>query len=425
MHIRLFNTLLIILTVSIVACLLSVALTELTPRETTLLGIVLTILSFIASWVVSKFFADQSHKKAIDEVKEQHLSNLRTYALNAAEKVNTLSSELAKLSVYLQQEIEDGEEEEEPSVDELYLSSYERIESAIHIINTLKSVNDTYLSDWKGVIGEELDEKLEEQQEREKELRELVEQTKKIIISRPIEENQNHNEVHKLSKQIHELKRDLNLTLNSVSGTFVRTPRVNSKGKKQDVVNQCPSCKTELLYKQRGKVSSYKFVECKQCKTKSLAQWNEKDGFKLSVETFFDEAYNCPHCGSRINTKLSNFPHTKSINECLNCHEISQLIRSAEKFNIHQLSKSGKDISSDSHFSEVKSDFKLLIDEDILEKIKNELPPQPWTKGIHKVVSEKLELPLNITKNHINELIRRGTFKPQIDGVLYEPIKKS
>lgn len=423
MNAKLFNTLLVVLTVSIVGCLLSVALTELTARETTLLGIVLTILSFIASWVVSKYFADQSHKKAIDEVKEQHLSNLRTYALNAAEKVNTLSSELAKLSVYLQQEIEDNEEDE-ANVEELYLSSYERIESAIHIINTLKSVNDTYLSDWKGVIGEELDEKIEEQQEREKELRELVEKAKNIIISRPQDQLQNQNEVSKLSRQIHDLKRDLNLTLNSVSGTFVRTPRANAKAKKQDVSLPCPNCKTELTYKQRAKPSSYKFVECKSCKTKSLAQWNESDGFKLSIETLVDEQYNCPICGTSIKTKLSNFPHTKSLNECPSCHELSQLVRSAEKFNVHQLTKYGKEINADSHSSEAKMEFKALIDEDVLVRIKNDLPAQPWPKGIHKVVSEKLELPLNVTRNHINELIRRGEFKPQIDGVLYEPIKK-
>jgi hypothetical protein len=41
-------------------------------------------------------------------------------------------------------------------VDEALQAREERIESAIHLIRTLKSVNDTSLSDWEGVIGDEL-----------------------------------------------------------------------------------------------------------------------------------------------------------------------------------------------------------------------------------------------------------------------------
>lgn len=423
MNSKLFNTLLIVLTLGILGCLLSVALTELTSKETTLLGIVLTILSFIGSWVVSKYFSDQSHKRAIEEVKEQHLSNLRTYALNAAEKVSTLSSELVKLSIYLQKEIEE-DAEDESTIDELYLSAYERMESAIHIINTLKSVNDTYLSDWKGVIGEELDEKMEEQQERENELRELVEKATNIIMSRPPQENHNENEVLKLSKQISDLKKDLNFTLNSVSGTFVRTPRASVNGKKHDITTPCPYCQNPLNYKQRAKTSSFKFINCKKCEHKSFSRWNEQEGFKLFKEEFIAETYPCPNCNKEINTKLSNFAQSKSISECSNCQGKSQIIRSVDKFNIQPLPNEVKDLPNDSHFSETKNDYKIIINEDTLEKVRQILPSQPWEKGVHKVVSEKLNLPLTFVRNHISELIKRGVFKPQIDGVLYQPIDK-
>jgi hypothetical protein len=424
MNSKLFNTLLIILAISIIACLLSVALTELSSKETTLLSIVLTILSFLASWVVSNYFANTSHKKAIEEVKEQHLSNLKTYALNAAEKVNNLSNELGRLSVYLQQEIEE-DDEDDSNIEELYLSAYERIESSIHIINTLKSVNDTYMSDWKGVIGEELNEKMVEQQERENELKELVEKARHIIMSKPIEEEQNQNEVQKLSKQISDLKKELNITLNSVSGTFVRTQRAATNTRKQDVSNSCPFCNNTLTYKQRGKESSYKIIECKSCGNQLVSLWNEKEGFKLHKEEILEETYNCPNCGISIKTSLSNFPQKKAICECPKCHETSQLIRFMDKFSIHTLPKIEKEPIIDSHYAEYSAENKLVIDEELLEKIKIELPDQPWQKGVHKIVAEKLSLPLPIVRNHISELIRRGIFKPQIDGVLYAPIQRN
>ncbi|MEJ8843968.1 hypothetical protein WG954_16365 [Lacibacter sp. H375] len=421
MNTKLFNTLLIILSLSIIACLLSVALTDLTPKETTLLGIVLTILSFIASWVVSKYFADRSHKQAIEEVKEQHLSNLRTYALNAAEKVNNLSNELAKLSVYLQQELED--DDEDLNTEELYLSSYERIESAIHIINTLKSVNDTYLSDWKGVIGEELDEKMEEQQARENDLKQLVERVESVIKAKPIEQNQNLHDVQNLSKQITDLRKDLNITLNSVSGTFVRTSRTPARARKEDVKKHCPKCNVSVVYKQRPSQTSFKYISCKNCSSKLSATWNELDGFKLEPEIKKQEIYNCPTCKLEIKCELSNFLNSRTQNICNNCKESSQIIRTIKGYTIHNIPKVSFVQKNDTGEKQTPPD-RIEIDETILEKVREILPQQPWPKGTHKEVAEKLGLAASVVSRYIYELIRKGVFKPQVDGVLYEPIKK-
>jgi hypothetical protein len=421
---KLFNTLLTVLGIGVLISLLVITFANLTANESTLLSLLLTILSFIASWMVSQFFADRSHKLAIEEVKEQHLSDLRTYALNAAEKVSTLSSELSKLSIYLQQELEDEEDEEDYTPEELYMSSYERIESAIHIINTLKSVNDTYLSDWKGVIGEELDAKFEEQQEKENNLRLLVEKVEHIIKARPTETSENVSEVQKVSRQINDLRKDLNLALNSVSGTFVRPFRVTPQSKKQEVALPCPYCDNQLNYRLRPKKTSSKVIPCSKCNNKSLAKWNQESGFILEKEVKINETYNCPWCNEPVQTTLSNFLHSKSMNTCTKCKGESQIIRTVDKFNIHQVNKPITNIPFQGELTDFnKDDNKVIINEDTLTKIKNEMPVQPWPKGTHKVVAEKLGLELKIVRHHISELIRRGEFKPQIDGVLYEPIK--
>ena len=80
------------------------------------------------------------------------------FALKAAEKVDNLSQELDRLTAYLQQELTDaaGGAPQAATPEALRLKDA-RIESAIHIIGTLKSVNDRSLSDWQGVIGDELD----------------------------------------------------------------------------------------------------------------------------------------------------------------------------------------------------------------------------------------------------------------------------
>ena len=101
-----------------------------------------------------------------------HNENLRTYALKAAEKVNNLSEQLNRLSLYLEDDLQ-----EESNYSE---SSNQRIISAIHMIAMLKSVNDTSLSDWQGVIGEEIEEHRKEAEEREIILTNLMDKVERL-----------------------------------------------------------------------------------------------------------------------------------------------------------------------------------------------------------------------------------------------------
>ncbi len=116
-------------------------------------------------------YSASQHKAAIEEVQEVHRTNLRTYALKAAEKVTNLSNELSRLSTYLQQELDYTDYR---NTEEKLQAKEERLESAIHLLSTLKSVNDTSLSDWQGVIGDELAVQREETKEREQELRAML-----------------------------------------------------------------------------------------------------------------------------------------------------------------------------------------------------------------------------------------------------------
>jgi hypothetical protein len=122
------GALLAALILGILLCLGIIARGGTTQTESLLLTVVLTILSIVGSWIASSFYSERSFNK-----------NLRVFALKASEKVTNLSNELDRLSAFLQQELE---ADDYHSPNDALLGKNSRIEAAVHIINTLKSVND-------------------------------------------------------------------------------------------------------------------------------------------------------------------------------------------------------------------------------------------------------------------------------------------
>jgi hypothetical protein len=47
--------------------------------------------------------------------------------------------------------------------------------------------------------------------------------------------------------------------------------------------------------------------------------------------------------------------------------------------------------------------------------------PQPWPKGQSRLVAIELGINPTALGSAVSELMRRGVFKPQVDGVLYVP----
>lgn len=60
----------------------------------------------------------------------------------------------------------------------------------------------------------------------------------------------------------------------------------------------------------------------------------------------------------------------------------------------------------------------LVIDDDLIERVRSALPPQPWPTGTHKDVMSKLGISNGQYKRAIVELTKRGMVKEQVDGVL-------
>jgi hypothetical protein len=64
----------------------------------------------------------------------------------------------------------------------------------------------------------------------------------------------------------------------------------------------------------------------------------------------------------------------------------------------------------------------IQLDENILTRVQQTMPPQPWPKGAAKTAAVKLGLPLSLVSDAVMELIKRGTFDMQIDGTIYKRV---
>ncbi|MEO9385836.1 hypothetical protein [Chromobacterium phragmitis] len=377
----------------IIVILLVISLTNLTNRETTLLGVVLTLLSIVVGWGISDYYAMQDKKAAIDEVREFEQRNLRTYALKAAEKVTNLSKELNRLSVYLEEELQYTGYR---NSDEELFAKEERIESAIHILGSLRSINDTSLSDWQGVIGDELEEQRETEKEQTEALREIGERLSALehmpASMSPAIDN----------SEIDEIKRHLRVLSAEISGTAFRS---KSKPSFQQISTTCPNCSSVIRYGQRAKDNDRKAVQCKVCDANLISTYREATGFVLTVRGESLEAVICPSCSSEQSISLDNWPSASTTATCTSCNASLRISRA----------DGGKTIKVTLP-SNIKPQEPLTPE--IIEKVRVSLPTQPWPKGIHQTIATALSLRPTTVQKAMQQLIRTGVFMDQLDGVI-------
>lgn len=378
-------------------CLYLISTGSLSANEVAVLSIVLTFLSVLATWILTHMYSQSQHKKAIEEVEESHRKNLRTYALKAAEKVNNLSTQLSRLATYLEGSLEESDDER---LREDLLSKRERIESSIQIVDMLKSMNDNALSDWEGVIGDELDEQRELQAERDEKIRELIERFETISESQIDTQMYAQDSTQALTKEIDSLRRDLRSIAVNLGLTPIRLARSSErKPRRETVETPCPACGENLSYKQRANPKSIKSFKCKSCNTKIISRYDVEKGFILEKRHMAQEQITCPSCNTVCEVELDTYPNSSVVVQCDNCKHNMTVTRTIDGIRIKA----------------------KALTNDIVELVKNSLPPQPWPGGIHKTVADKLGLSHGLVSEAISKLIRMGVFNPQVDGRIYVP----
>lgn len=393
---------LFLLIVGVLTVLLILSFSELTTRETGLMSTILTLLSILATWIVSFLYSESIHKNSISEAKEAHQENLKTYALKAAEKVTNLSDQLSQLSAFLEDEIGSSDFE---TMQELVNSREQRIVSAIQMLSMLKSVNDTSLSDWQGVIGEELEERREEKQELQAHVLEVTERLERLL-EKEQDKNNDSGAVNDKS-QIGYLTEDISKILADLTGRRT-VPRITRKSIRRDVELNCNECKEVITYRQRSKKNTAKKVECKVCKSKYVSRYDEDKGvFYLEEIKELPEKIECEECHSLMDIFLSSFPGASITLNCTGCTAKYRAIRyNTGDVRIKQIGPTQTP--------------RIDLSPEIVNKVKSLLPAQPWPKHIHKTIAGEIGVSNALVQKAIRQLISDGIFKEQIDGKLYE-----
>jgi rubrerythrin len=378
------------------------------PNEALLLSLFMTVLSVLASWIISRHYAKASYE-----------DNLKVFALKAAEKVNNLSNELNRLSAFLQKALED---DDFASPTEELATKTVRFEDAIHLITALKSFNDTSLSDWRSIIGQELSEQreaeLEAQEEREDRLREIVERLDHVEAeSAQSVDLKEKLEGERLRKELAVLRADMRVLASQVGGVQIKVP------KRKKFERPCPICGNVVEYIQNAKNLNTKGVECTGCGSRLYAQSEAGDSVLMERKNV-RESLQCPSCGTITAQDIDPLFGTMHEYVCFGCHAPLRAVRTRKGFNIkivNSEAQSGTDIGLT---SAVLSKPMELTDS-LLEKVTHLMGPQPWPKGRSSEVRAELGVSKFVLDCAIERLISRGVFKPQFNGVLYAPIDAS
>ncbi|MCM2363770.1 hypothetical protein [Pseudomonas sp. SR18] len=372
--------------------LVVISFTTLTSKESTLLGTLLTLLSVAIGWGISHYYASQDKQNAVQEVRDYEQRNLRMYALKAAEKVTNLSVELQRLSAYLDEELQHNEYN---SPEEELFAKEERIQSAIHILGSLRSINDTSLSDWQGVIGEELDEQRRSDFARQEALIEL--EARMLTIETGMA---NSGMAAGLNAELSNLRREVRSISSGVNAGSFRLKKITSVA---HVQSPCPACLNVISYKQKANDGDKKAIQCKSCETNLISDYYEDSGAILRVREILTEVCLCPECDSQNTILLDEWSTSSTMMTCEACGQVARVSRTGTGVDLRivALKQVGDRLTSE-----------------LIEKVRVSLPEQPWPKGIHLEVCKSLGITPSTTRKAIQQLIRTGVFKEQIDGVL-------
>lgn len=377
-----------------VVTLLFFAFVDLTPRETLLLGIFQTIFSLGAGWAITHAYAEDSLSSAIAEVEEVYQKNLKTYALKAAEKVENLSMQLVGLAAYLNDELEENSYR---SADDELAAKEERMYSAVHLISVLKSVNDTSLSDWRGVIGAELDRRQEAAEEREEEFERILEQLNSLNVVEVSPDSATSQQGIDIVEEVRAVRDEVRRMARTI-GIPVAATRKQSRWPAKRFALPCPSCESLLFLTQKAKPGLRKGVVCKDCDASLMLSIDANGNGALAGRRELPERVDCPECSAELELLLDELIGATHVLKCGDCEAYIRISRAMTGLRI---SVGPPDLT-----------------DKMVENVRHALPLQPWPKGIHREVATSLDLPPNIVQRAIKRLISSGAFMDQYEGVL-------
>src|SRR5262249_50306535 len=118
----------------------------------------------------------------------------------------------------------------------------------------------------------------------------------------------------------------------------------------------------------------------------------------------------CPVCRGEVNGMLELLPGRMTTVSCSTCRSEVQLTRAKNEVRAKLVSVR-------------TASPEIMLNDDLLMRVRLAMPPQPWPKGAAKDAAARLGLPHDLVSTAIQRLISNGTFQLQIDGKLYKQIE--
>lgn len=209
-----------------------------------------------------------------------------------------------------------------------------------------------------------------------------------------------------LRNELEGIRRDVRLLAAQVGGVPVRR-MLKPKSPKEQVQRSCPACGATVVYKQRAKMRSFKLIRCPQCAKELYSRFGE-GGFALTENVEEQVETYCPECRGQLLARLGIVPGSRVEVLCKNCERNVQVRRLADSVGVVMVGEIGEPAP--------------VVSEGLLEKVAATMPKQPWPDGTATAVAKEIGVSKRVMASAVNELIRRGTFRVQVDGKLYEPV---
>lgn len=341
-----------------------------TDREITLYSSILAVLSMAISWVITDFYSEMNKNNALKDAKDFYKDNLRTYVINASEKVNNMSNELNRLSCRLK-EI-DSNYNDSSTIELIVIR--EKVASTTYIIEALKAINDTTINDWRGVIDEDIKTFREtEEESKRNEINNLLLRIENLEAINSEDEGAVESEKN-VRKRLEELLSDTGIVLNEYK-------------KIQHVTRRCPRCKTNIGYDQHTRSQNTRVLKCStlNCNSLLISEYdNENNKFTLIAPKLITRTEKCFICKNQVKANVPDYENVPAKALCTCGNEL-----------IFKQSNGEILVIQTNHGNQPK----IEITEELICNTKCLLPEQPWEKNIHKVVAKELGIPNKIVQS--------------------------
>jgi hypothetical protein len=299
-----------ILSLCLVATLFISGFTELSQREALFLSILLTVLAIVISWLATSLASKSTSDQMRDTLKSEYTENLRTYALKAAEKVQNLSAEIERLNEYLAEPI--SSEQIEP-----FLLAREKLKTANLMLSTIKSVNDTALSDWRGVIGDDLKKQRVIETDIEN-IHQELELLENMMDASKAQQPLPGFESKEIDNEVEDIKESIEKTIEDYaqkSPIPIRIP----KRKRIDSIVKCPNCQSDNQTRLFLREGYRKVLKCRNCGSYFMLNVDLDSNIKTEIMPTKPKEIICVICNKKFVIQYPLWSGYSFQPQCPNC----------------------------------------------------------------------------------------------------------